>query len=81
MNGGALREVVRRARGRVLRAMAAPLPTAVVFQNGSRGVRRVALTFDDGPGALSLRFFDALEAAGAASRRSVLTVTSSNPAP
>lgn len=65
MNGGAIRGVVMRARGRVLRAMAAQLPTAMMFQNGSRDVRRVALTFDDGPGPLSLRFFDALEAAGA----------------
>jgi peptidoglycan/xylan/chitin deacetylase (PgdA/CDA1 family) len=65
MNEGSIRGVVMKARGRVLRAMAAQLPTAVLFQNGSRHARRVALTFDDGPGPLTTRFFDVLEAAGA----------------
>jgi peptidoglycan/xylan/chitin deacetylase (PgdA/CDA1 family) len=45
--------------------MAERLPTSVVFQRGSRHARRIALTFDDGPGQLTLRFLDALEAGGA----------------
>ncbi|HVJ88476.1 MAG TPA: polysaccharide deacetylase family protein, partial [Labilithrix sp.] len=51
-------------RGRALRLMADTLPTSVVFQHGSRKSRRVALTFDDGPGPMTAEYLDVLDRAG-----------------
>lgn len=53
------------ARGRALRAMANTLPGSVVFQHGPRSSRRIALTFDDGPGPLTSAYLEALERASA----------------
>jgi peptidoglycan/xylan/chitin deacetylase (PgdA/CDA1 family) len=41
------------------------LPHAVLIGRGAPDVRRVALTFDDGPGAMTDAYLDALEAEGA----------------
>ena len=41
------------------------LPHAVLIGRGAPDRRRVALTFDDGPGAMTEAYLDALEAAGA----------------
>ena len=54
-----------RARGRALRALAERLPPWMMFQHGPRTARRLALTFDDGPGPLTPRYLDALDRAGA----------------
>jgi peptidoglycan/xylan/chitin deacetylase (PgdA/CDA1 family) len=52
-----------RARSRLLReAVAAVLPRSLVLVHGPRDVahKRVALTFDDGPDSMTLRYLDAL---------------------
>jgi peptidoglycan/xylan/chitin deacetylase (PgdA/CDA1 family) len=41
------------------------LPHAVLIGRGATDRRRVALTFDDGPGALTVEYLDVLEAFGA----------------
>jgi peptidoglycan/xylan/chitin deacetylase (PgdA/CDA1 family) len=53
-----LRRLARRAAERAL-------PRAVLIGRGPSEGRRVALTFDDGPGALTGAYLDALDAAGA----------------
>ncbi len=55
-----LRSAVVRMRGRVVRTLADALPSAVVFQHGPRTDRLVALTFDDGPGPLTLDLLSVL---------------------
>lgn len=57
----AVSRAVAWARGRALRAMADALPESMVFQHGPRHVRRIALTFDDGPGPLTPRYLEILE--------------------
>ncbi len=67
MTRGALYERASRAlvkgRGRVLRTLAATLPESVVFQYGCRSARRVALTFDDGPGPWTEELLSVLDRA------------------
>jgi peptidoglycan/xylan/chitin deacetylase (PgdA/CDA1 family) len=56
-----------RARSGALRAIAArTLPRSILFAHGSRRGRgkRVALTFDDGPDAMTPRYLDLLERLG-----------------
>jgi peptidoglycan/xylan/chitin deacetylase (PgdA/CDA1 family) len=53
-----LRRWARRVAGRAL-------PRAVLIGRGATDRRRVALTFDDGPSALTADYLDALEAFGA----------------
>jgi peptidoglycan/xylan/chitin deacetylase (PgdA/CDA1 family) len=54
-----------KTRGRALRVLADTLPSSVVFQHGTRKKRRVALTFDDGPGPYSEELLDVLDRAKA----------------
>jgi peptidoglycan-N-acetylglucosamine deacetylase len=50
---------------RVRRALADAIPRAVLARHGTGTARRVALTFDDGPAALSDAYLDVLERFGA----------------
>jgi peptidoglycan/xylan/chitin deacetylase (PgdA/CDA1 family) len=54
-----------KGRGRVLRALADTLPESVVFQHGRRTSRRIALTFDDGPGPMTEALLSVLDRAKA----------------
>lgn len=58
------KDVLTKARGRALRFMADTLPQTVVFQHGPRSSRKVALTFDDGPGPMTNDYLEALDKAG-----------------
>ena len=58
-------DVMMKARGRALRVMADTLPSSVVFQHGPRTSRKVALTFDDGPGPMTREYLDVLDKARA----------------
>ncbi|MEI7893028.1 MAG: polysaccharide deacetylase family protein [Myxococcales bacterium] len=51
-------------RGKLLRAVADLLPSSIMFQHGPRASRRLALTFDDGPGAHTRELLDVLDGAG-----------------
>lgn len=59
------KDVLTKARGRALRLMADTLPATVVFQHGPRTSRKIALTFDDGPGPMTPEYLDVLDKAGA----------------
>lgn len=58
---GALSRAKVWVRGRALRALADTLPRAMIFQHGRRDSRRIALTFDDGPGPLTQEYLDVLD--------------------
>lgn len=62
---GALSRALVKGKGRVLRAVADTLPSSVVFQHGLRKARRIALTFDDGPGPMTEALVETLAKAGA----------------
>jgi peptidoglycan/xylan/chitin deacetylase (PgdA/CDA1 family) len=56
---------ITRARGRALRFAATHLlPRELIFVRGPRARRRVAVTFDDGPHALTPKYLDVLARAG-----------------
>jgi peptidoglycan-N-acetylglucosamine deacetylase len=59
------RMALAKGRGKTLRTLADALPQHVVFQHGARSSKKIALTFDDGPGPLTRSYLDVLEAAGA----------------
>ena len=61
---------IKAARGFALRMAARHmLPSEVMFLRGPATRRRVALTFDDGPDALTPRYLEILETAGARATR------------
>lgn len=62
---GRLARAMVKGRGRALRTVADMLPSSIVFQHGARSARRVALTFDDGPGPMTEEFLQVLERAKA----------------
>jgi peptidoglycan/xylan/chitin deacetylase (PgdA/CDA1 family) len=60
-----LKDTLIKVRGRALRVAADVLPPSVLFQHGARTSKKIALTFDDGPGPLTLEYLDALERSNA----------------